>query len=122
MERMGCKAKINAKLTNDGRFTLSIVMLEHTHVLSPSKARYFICHKKLDSHVKKKKKILVMDKVRVRLSKNYKALVVEAGGLENLSFGEKDCRNYINKVRNELLGEGDVEALRNYLMRMHEKK
>jgi ribose 5-phosphate isomerase A len=56
MERMGCKAKINAKLTNDGRFTLSIVMLEHTHVLSPSKARYFICHKKLDAHVKKKKK------------------------------------------------------------------
>jgi len=54
MERMGCKAKINAKLTNDGRFTLSTVVLEHTHVVSPSKTRYFTCHKKLDAHVKKK--------------------------------------------------------------------
>jgi zinc finger SWIM domain-containing protein 3 len=61
-----------------------------------------------------------MDKVGVRPTKNYKALVVEAGGHENLSFGEKDCRNYINKVRNELLGEGDAEALRNYSMRMQE--
>jgi hypothetical protein len=62
-----------------------------------------------------------MDKAGVRLSKIYKALVEEAGGYENIPFREKDCRNYINKVRNELLGEGDVEALRNYLMRMQEK-
>jgi hypothetical protein len=63
-----------------------------------------------------------MDKAGVRPSKNYKALVVEAGGHVNLSFGEKDCQNYINKVRNELLGEGDDESLRNNLMRMQEKK
>jgi hypothetical protein len=119
-ERMWCKAKINVKLTNDGRFTLSIVVLEYTHVVSPSKTRYFTCHKKLDAHVKKKN-LIIMDKAGVRPSKNFKALVVEAGGHENLSFGEKDCRNYINKVRNELLGEGDAEALRNYLMRMQEK-
>jgi len=81
---------------------LSTVKLEHTHVVSPSKARYFSCHKKLDSHVKRK--LEVMDKAGVRSSKNYKALAIEAGGYENLSFGEKDCRNYINKVKNELLG------------------
>jgi len=91
MERMGCKTKINAKLTNDRRFTLSIVVLEHTHVVSPSKAKYFTCHKKLDAHVKKKKKkLLVIDKVGVCPSKNYKALAIEAGGNANLSFGEKD--------------------------------
>ncbi|XP_059451022.1 protein FAR-RED IMPAIRED RESPONSE 1-like [Corylus avellana] len=61
-----------------------------------------------------------MDKAGVRPSKNYKDLVVKASGYENLPFGEKDCRNYINKVRNKLLGEGDAEALRNYFMRMQE--
>ncbi|XP_062147753.1 uncharacterized protein LOC133856714 [Alnus glutinosa] len=113
------KAKINAKLYYDGRFTLSTVVLEHTHAVSPSKARYFTCHKKLDARVKRR--LEVMDKAGVRPSKNYKAFAIEAGGYKNLSFGEKDCRNYINKVRNELLGEGDAEAFLKYLMRMQEK-
>lgn len=52
MEKMGCKAKINAKLCGDGRFTLSIVVLEHNHVVSQSKARYFPRHKKLNALVK----------------------------------------------------------------------
>jgi hypothetical protein len=119
MEKMGCKAKINAKLDYDGRFTLSTVVLEHTHAVSPSKARYFTCHKKLDACVKRR--LEVMDKAGVRPSKNYKVLAIEAGGYENLSFGEKDCRNYNNKVKNELLGEGDAEAFLKYLMRMQEK-
>jgi hypothetical protein len=119
MEKMECKAKINAKLSEDGRFKLSKVLLEHNHVVSPSKAKYFRCHKKLNAHVKRK--LEQLDDAGVRMSKSYKALAIEAGGYENLSFGEKDCRNYINKVRNELLGEGDAEALRNYLMRMQQK-
>jgi hypothetical protein len=101
MKRMGCKAEINAKVSLDGRFTLSRVVLEYTHVVSPSKAKYFRCHKKLNSHVKRK--IEQLDDAGVRLSKNYKALAIEAGGYENLPFGEKDVRNYINKVRNEFV-------------------
>ena len=119
MERMGCKAKINAKVSLDGRFTLSSVVLEHTHVVSPSKAKYFKCHKKLNFRVKRK--LEQLDDAGVRRSKNYEALAIEAGGYENLPFGEKDVRNYINKVRNELLGEGDAEALCNYLIRMQQK-
>jgi hypothetical protein len=119
MEKRGCKAKINAKLDYDGRFTLSTIVLEHTHAVSPSKARYFTCHKKLDARVKRR--LEVMDKAGVRPSKNYKALAIEAGGYENLSFEEKDCRNYINKVKNELLGEGDAKAFLKYLMRMQKK-
>jgi len=99
---------------------LSTVVLEHIHAISPSKVRYFTCHKKLDTRVKRK--LEVMNKAGVRPSKNYKALAIEAGGYENLSFGKKDCKNYINKVRNKLLGEGDVEAFFKHLMRMQEKK
>jgi hypothetical protein len=88
MERMGCKAKINAKVSLDGRFTLSSVMLEHTHVVSPSKAKYFRCHKRLNSHVKRK--IEQLDDAGVRPNKNYKALAIEADGYENFPFEEKD--------------------------------
>jgi hypothetical protein len=119
MEKMRCKAKINVKLCGDGRFTLSIVVLEHNNVVRPCKEKYFPCHNKLNARVKRK--LEIMDKAGVCPSKNYKALDIEIGGYENLPFGEKDYRNYINKVRNELLGEGDVEALRKYLMRMQDK-
>nr|GEW14490.1 hypothetical protein [Tanacetum cinerariifolium] len=35
----------------------------------------------------------------------------EANGYENLPFGERDCRNYIAKVRQLRIGAGDAEAL-----------
>ena len=37
----GCKEKINATCCPDGRFTLSNVVFNHIHTLSPKKARYF---------------------------------------------------------------------------------
>jgi hypothetical protein len=106
MERMGCKENINANISLDGRFTLSSVVLERTYVVSSSKAKYFRCHKKLNSHVKRK--IEQLDDAGFRQNKNYKSLAIEADGFENLPFEEKDVRNYINKVMNELLGEGDA--------------
>jgi len=36
----------------------------------------------------------------------------------NLTFGEKDRRNYIDKVRRLRLGIGDAEAIQNYFVRM----
>jgi hypothetical protein len=37
----------------------------------------------------------------IRVNKNFNSLVIEmgGGGFENLPFGEKDCRNFINKAR-----------------------
>ena len=49
------KAKIKATCCPNGRFTLyitlSIVVLNHNHTLSLGKARYFICHKKMDAWI-----------------------------------------------------------------------
>ncbi len=30
------------------------------------------------------------------MSKNFNSLVIENGGFESFSFGERDCRNFIN--------------------------
>ncbi|CAB4294301.1 unnamed protein product [Prunus armeniaca] len=35
-----------------------------------------------------------------------------------MSFMEKDCRNYINKVRRLQLGEGDATAIQKYFLKM----
>ncbi|XP_024630918.1 protein FAR1-RELATED SEQUENCE 5-like [Medicago truncatula] len=48
-------------------------------------------------------------------------MVVEANGYENLTFGEKDCRNYIDKVRRLRLGTGGAEAMQNYFVRMQKQ-
>jgi len=46
------------------------------------------------------------------------AIVVEANGYDKLTFGEKDCRNYIDKVRRHRLDTIDVEAIQNYFVKM----
>ncbi|KAG6707642.1 hypothetical protein I3842_06G042300 [Carya illinoinensis] len=119
IERFGCKAKINATLSLDGRYKLSTVILEHTHTLSPGKARFFRCNRKMDSAVKKQ--LDVGDSAGINVSKSFKSFVVKTGGYENLTFGEKDCRNYLDKARQLRLGEGGVEALRKYFVRMQQK-
>jgi zinc finger SWIM domain-containing protein 3 len=48
-------------------------------------------------------------------------MVVEASGYDNLTFREKDVRNYIDKVRRLRLGTGDAEAIQNYFVRMQRK-
>uniref|UniRef100_A0A5B7BNE6 FAR1 domain-containing protein n=1 Tax=Davidia involucrata TaxID=16924 RepID=A0A5B7BNE6_DAVIN len=83
-----CKAKINVIAKEDGRFIINRVYLDHNHALSLERARHFRCNKVTDSHVKKKLELL--DLAGVTLSKNFHSLVVEAGGYENLPFGEKE--------------------------------
>lgn len=42
-------------------------------------------------------------------------MVVEAGEYKNLTFGEKEFKNHINKVHNELLREGDAKPFHYYM-------
>ncbi|XP_042968128.1 protein FAR1-RELATED SEQUENCE 5-like [Carya illinoinensis] len=119
-ERVGCKARVNSVLNEDGGYTLSNVILDHTHYCSPGKSRHFRCFKKVDERVKKR--LEINDEAGIRTSKTFKSVVVEAGGYENVSFGEKECRNYIEKARQLRLGVGGVEALMNYFQDMQKKK
>ncbi|XP_062147823.1 protein FAR-RED IMPAIRED RESPONSE 1-like [Alnus glutinosa] len=88
----------------------------HNHDLSPGKARYFRCNKKLDPAMKRK--LDIDDRAGIRTKKIYNALAVEAGGYENLTFGERVCRNYIANSRRLHLGTGGAAALRDYFNRM----
>ncbi|KAG7980357.1 hypothetical protein I3843_05G179200 [Carya illinoinensis] len=104
MERVGCKARVNSVLNEDGGYTLSSDILDHTHVCSLGKSRHFRCFKKVDGRVKKR--LEINDEAGIHTSKTFKSVVVEAGGYENVPFGEKECRNYIEKARQLRLGVG----------------
>ncbi|XP_040996090.1 protein FAR-RED IMPAIRED RESPONSE 1-like [Juglans microcarpa x Juglans regia] len=113
-----CKAKINA-LKVDGNFRLTTVNNTHNHDLSPNKARFFRCNREVSDSVKRV--LDINDMAGIRMNKSFGSLVVGPGGFENLSFLEKDCRNYIDKARHLRLGKGGAGALQEYFCRMQYK-
>jgi hypothetical protein len=118
INRTGCKARICARLWDDGTWYLSKVVLEHNHPVSPRKARFLRCFKNINDTAKKR--LDLNDRTRICLNKNFNSLVVEMGGFENVPFGEKDCRNFIAKARELRLGKGGGQALCDYFRRMQD--
>ncbi|XVF30517.1 hypothetical protein REPUB_Repub16aG0064600 [Reevesia pubescens] len=116
--KTGCKAIMRFKMRDDGKFEVTTVQLDHYHLLSPGKVRHFRCNRILDEHVKRR--LELNDQVGISMSKNYQSLVVEAGGYENVTFNQKDCRNYIEKARQTRLGVGDAEVVCKYFTNMQE--
>ncbi|KAL2527044.1 Protein FAR1-RELATED SEQUENCE [Abeliophyllum distichum] len=112
----GCKARVTVVSDARGSWRLTKVQLDHNHKTSPSKSRLYRCNRQLSENVKRK--LEVNDIAGIPLHKSYNSAVVEAGGYEQMTFIEKDCRNYIDKVRRLRLGEGDAEALRCYFSKM----
>ncbi|XP_052291908.1 protein FAR1-RELATED SEQUENCE 9-like [Citrus sinensis] len=47
----------------------------------------------------------------IRIAQNFNSIVVGAGGYENVSFLENDCRNFVDRTRRLQLEEGDAMAL-----------
>ncbi|KAL6544172.1 hypothetical protein OROGR_010669 [Orobanche gracilis] len=114
-----CRARLNACLCLNGTITVSSVIIEHNHDLSPTKACYFRCNKNLGPHIKRR--LELNDQAGINVSRNFRSLVVEANGYENLPFGEKDCRHFIEKARRLRLGTGDAEAIQKYFVRMQKQ-
>ncbi|XP_022859604.1 protein FAR1-RELATED SEQUENCE 5-like [Olea europaea var. sylvestris] len=100
--QIDCKARISASLDSLGVWRINKVQLDHNHKTSPSKSR----------------KLEVNDLAGIPLHKSYNSAVVEAGGYENITFVEKDCRNYVEQVRRLRLGEGDAFAIQAYFSKM----
>lgn len=93
-----------------------MVLLDHNHKTSPTKSRLYRCNGELSAHVKRK--LEVNDMAGIPLHKSFNSAVVEAGGYENMTCIEKDCRNYIEQVRRLSLGEGDAAAIQSYFSDM----
>ncbi|XP_020272496.1 protein FAR1-RELATED SEQUENCE 5-like [Asparagus officinalis] len=101
--RVGCNTKIIARLNLDGRWEISVVVLEHNHGLSPSKSCFFRCNRRISAHVRHQ--INLNDQAGIKINKNFSSLVHEVGGYENLLCDEKACRNLVDESRRLRLGK-----------------
>ena len=79
------------------KWTLNSVRLEHNHGLSQGKSRFYKCNRILKPRVKRS--LELNEKAGIRMNKLFSTFVVEGGGHENLTFSEKDCKNYTIKIR-----------------------
>ncbi|XP_028098981.1 protein FAR1-RELATED SEQUENCE 8-like [Camellia sinensis] len=79
--KTNCKAKICANLLGDGKWILRSMVLDHNHGVSPGKARFYRCHRVLNSTVKRRLELHA--KAGIRMNKSFNSLVVQAGGHEN---------------------------------------
>ena len=50
----------------------------------------------------------------INIVRHFNSITVKAGGYENISFLEKDCRILVDKVRRLQLREGDAMTILNY--------
>ncbi|XP_022889311.1 protein FAR1-RELATED SEQUENCE 5-like [Olea europaea var. sylvestris] len=112
----GCNARLTACSDMCGIWRINTVHLDHNHKISPSKSRLYRCNRELSAHVKRR--LEVNDMAGILLHKSYNSAVVEAGGYENMTCVEKDCRNYVEKTRRLRLGEGDATAIQSYFSNM----
>jgi hypothetical protein len=114
--RVGCTAHLTANNVY-GRWVITVLVLQHdNHELSPSKSRFFRCNRIITPHVRNQ--ININDQAGIRMNKNFSSLVHEAGGYENISCNEKDCRNLVEESRRLRLGKGDASAIMRYFSRM----
>nr|XP_043638201.1 protein FAR1-RELATED SEQUENCE 5-like [Erigeron canadensis] len=117
LSKTNCPAKVNVVLGINKKWNVSKVELKHNHPFSPSKGRFYRCHRVVNRNVKRR--LEIYQRAGVRMNKGFNTFVVENGGYENVPFTEKDCRNYIDKVKRLKFGEGDAEAIQRYFTKVH---
>jgi len=70
----------------EDKWYITVFVEEHSHDLSPTKSRMFRSNRKIN--LKVKRTLEMNDDAGVRLNKSFASLVHQAGGYENLPFGE----------------------------------
>ncbi|XP_042968956.1 protein FAR1-RELATED SEQUENCE 5-like [Carya illinoinensis] len=116
--KIDCRARMNVMFKNE-KLCITLVFNTHNHVFSSRKARFFRCNREVNKSVRRV--FDTNDQVGIQMNKSFQALVTEAVGFESVPFGEKYCRNYIDKARLLRLGKHGAQALLEYFRRMQYK-
>ncbi|KAJ4967136.1 hypothetical protein NE237_018985 [Protea cynaroides] len=115
--RVGCKAMLVVKIQESGKWVVSGFEKEHNHELvPPDKVHCLRSHR----HVSGSAKSLIdtLQGAGIGPSGIMSVLIKEYGGISNVGFTERDCRNYMRSSRQRTLG-GDTQILLDYLKHMH---
>ncbi|XP_015949263.1 protein FAR1-RELATED SEQUENCE 5-like [Arachis duranensis] len=102
-----------------GLWTISKVVLNHSYPCCPDQAEMLKQYRKLSMFVRRT--IETHEEARIRPSKTYQLFVAVIGSHCELSFIEKDVRNYITRKVRNISKEDDAKEFGKYLVRMKEK-
>ncbi|XP_057720101.1 protein FAR1-RELATED SEQUENCE 5-like [Arachis stenosperma] len=112
-----CKVRCYLALDKmTGQWRISRVELSHSHPLNPNLSGMFSANRQLIMHVKDL--IQQNDQTGIRPSKTYQALANAVGGPANLTFTEKDVRNYSSRHLRIFRDETDPKELLKHFLRM----
>ncbi|RYR09654.1 hypothetical protein Ahy_B05g078035 isoform I [Arachis hypogaea] len=100
-------------------WTISKVVLNHSHSCCPDQAEMLKQHRELSMFVRRT--IETHEEAGIRPSKTYQSFVAAAGSHCELGFIEKDVRNYITRKVRNIFEEDDAKKFGKYLVRMKEK-
>lgn len=115
--RVGCKAMLVVKIQDSGRWVVWGFVKEHNHELvPPDKVHCLRSHR----HVSGAAKSLIdtLQGAGIGPCGIMSALIKEYGGISNVGFTERDCRNYMRSSKQRTLG-GDTQILLDYLKQKH---
>ncbi|XP_016206076.1 protein FAR1-RELATED SEQUENCE 5-like [Arachis ipaensis] len=116
---INCPARIYVHILKDvGLWTISKVVLNHSHPCCPDRAEMLKQHRELSMFVCRT--IETNEEAKIRPSKTYQSFIAVAGSHWELSFIEKDVRNYITREVRNVSEQDDAKEFRKYLLRMKE--
>jgi zinc finger SWIM domain-containing protein 3 len=115
-----CEAGIKASMDSTDRKWRILGFIEnHNHDLSPNKSRHFATFIRISMDIKRR--LLINDNAGVRVNSSIKSSIVEVEGYENVTYNEKDVRNFLDKERRLKYREDDRQASHDYFVRMQGK-
>ncbi|RYR38663.1 hypothetical protein Ahy_A09g043794 [Arachis hypogaea] len=117
---INCPARIYIHILKDvGLWTISNVILNHSHPCYPNRTEMFKQHRELSMFLQHT--IETNEEAGIRPSKTYQSFVAAADSHQELSFIEKDVRNYITRDVRNVFEQDDAKEFGKYLLRMKEK-
>ncbi|KAJ0978908.1 hypothetical protein J5N97_014382 [Dioscorea zingiberensis] len=110
--RVGCNARVGFTVEDD-QWIISDFIPEHNHELVQEDQRYMlrISREISDAHAFTIDK---MDEAGIRPVDAYSYMAKEVGGEQYLGFLPKDCSNFLQYKRNNILEAGDAQLLIDY--------
>ncbi|KAJ4817964.1 FAR1-related sequence 2 [Rhynchospora pubera] len=108
--KTGCKAALYLKLNSStNKWVITEFIDEHNHQLLPEYVHKISCFRQLKEWAKKQ--LELNDSSGVYVVANINAVTQMGGGPEHCGFTERDCRNYLAKLRRGNFRKGDAAAL-----------
>ncbi|XP_022854047.1 protein FAR1-RELATED SEQUENCE 5-like [Olea europaea var. sylvestris] len=110
--RTGCKFMV-LFIVDCGIWKISHINTHHNHELARREERQFLKSGRRVSN-DQANDINSMVNVGIRPKKSYFYLAIEVGGAENIGFTIKDMRNYLQRIKGEMIEAGDGQTLLNH--------